>query len=206
PRILALAEVAWSNEERKSYDNFRERALVENNYLDSKGYSVFDLKTEIGNRKEASEEKQHLAVGKKVIYNAPFNTSYPAAGESTLTDGQYGGWTYSDGRWQGFISAKRLDVTIDLEKDTDISSISADFMQVVGPEVFLPVEVIISASSDGQTYETLYTATHEINKSSAVVFEKHLWSGTSKARYVRFEAKASREIGGWIFTDEIVIE
>ena len=50
PRILALAEVAWSAPERKSWTDFRPRALKAVAYLQSKGYHPFDLKKEIGNR------------------------------------------------------------------------------------------------------------------------------------------------------------
>ncbi len=63
-----------------------------------------------------------------------------------MTDGIRGGWTNVDGAWQGFISHNRLDVTIDLEEEDEIRSVCADFMQVVGPEIFLPAEVIISVS------------------------------------------------------------
>lgn len=81
PRILALAEVAWSAPERKSWTDFRPRALKAVAYLQSKGYHPFDLKKEIGNRPEASKPVQHLALGKTVKYNAPYNASYPAQGD-----------------------------------------------------------------------------------------------------------------------------
>lgn len=206
PRILALAEVAWSASERKSWTDFRPRALKAVAYLQSKGYHPFDLKKEIGNRPEAAQPVQHLALGKTVKYNAPYNSSYPAQGDKTLTDGIRGSWTYSDGAWQGFISRDRLDVTIDMGKSTDLHSIGADFMQVVGPEVFLPVEVIISVSEDGENFTELSRQTHEVVKSDAVVFKNYAWNGNAKGRYVRYQARAGEEFGGWVFTDEIVVK
>lgn len=206
PRILALAEVAWSAPERKSWTDFRPRALKAVAYLQSKGYHPFDLKKEIGNRPEAAQPVQHLALGKTVKYNAPYNSSYPAQGDKTLTDGIRGSWTYSDGAWQGFISCDRLDVTIDMGKSTDLHSIGADFMQVVGPEVFLPVEVIISVSEDGENFTELSRQTHEVVKSDAVVFKNYAWNGNAKGRYVRYQARAGEEFGGWVFTDEIVVK
>lgn len=71
-----------------------------------------------------------------MVYNAPYNEHYKAQGDKTLTDGIRGGWTYSDGAWQGFISRDRLDVTIDLGKAICITSVEATFIQVVNPEVF----------------------------------------------------------------------
>lgn len=206
PRILALAEVAWSAPERKSWTDFRPRALKAVAYLQSKGYHPFDLKKEIGNRPEASKPVQHLALGKTVKYNAPYNASYPAQGDKTLTDGIRGSWTYSDGVWQGFISRDRLDVTIDMGESTVLHSIGADFMQVVGPEVFLPTEVIISVSEDGKNFTELSRQTHKVVKSDAVVFKNYAWNGEAKGRYIRYQARAGEEFGGWVFTDEIVVE
>lgn len=206
PRLLALAEVAWSAPERKSWSDFRPRALQAVKYLQSKGYHPFDLSKEIGNRPEASQPVQHLALGKSVVYNAPFNDSYPAQGGQTLTDGVRGSWTYSDGAWQGFISNDRLDVTVDLGTATDLRSIGADFMQVVGPEVFLPTEIVISVSEDGKNFTELSRQVHEVVKSDAVVFKNYAWTGQAKGRYVRYQARAGKEVGGWIFTDEIVVK
>ena len=94
--------------------------------LQAKGYHTFDLKNEIGSRPETLKPISHLAVGKKVIYNAPYSPHYPAQGNTALTDGIRGDWTYGDGSWQGFIDKKRLDVTIDMGTETAVHSVSAD--------------------------------------------------------------------------------
>lgn len=206
PRILALAEVAWSDPARKSYADFRPRALQAVEWLETHGYHPFPLKTEIGDRPEKTQSANHLALGKQVKYNAPYNSSYPAQGEKTLTDGLRGSWTYSDGRWQGFISSDRLDVTIDMEAETEIHAVNADFMQVVGPQVFLPTEVVISVSSDGTSFTELKRITHEVAKSDVVAFLNYGWQGDTRARYVRYQARAGKDFGGWVFTDEIVVK
>ena len=77
PRILALAEVAWSAPSVKNYDDFHVRALKEVEALKAEGYHPFDLKNEIGNRPGADQPVQHLAVGKKVAYG-PDAAYYPA--------------------------------------------------------------------------------------------------------------------------------
>lgn len=206
PRILALAEVAWSQPERKEYNEFHTRALKAVDWLQAKGYHPFPLKDEIGDRAERIQPINHLAIGKTVKYNAPYSPSYPAQEEKTLTDGNRGSWTYSDGIWQGFISRNRLDVTIDLDVETEIHSISADFMQVVGPEVFLPGEVIISVSSNGTDFVELMRLTHKVAKSDATAFKNYGWQGNGRARYVRYQALADKDCSGWIFTDEIVVK
>lgn len=206
PRMLALAEVAWSAPERKSWPDFHTRALSAVADLQKKGYHPFDLNKEIGSRPESLQPVGHLALGKKVIYNSSYSPHYPAQGNTALTDGIRGDWTYGDGSWQGFISDNRLDVTIDMEKETPIHSVTAAFMQVVGAEVFLPETVIISISDDGINFTELQKQHFEVSKETPIRFTDISWQGEAKGRYVRYQAQAGSEFGGWIFTDEIIVK
>ena len=206
PRILALAETAWSAPERKSWPDFHTRALSAVADLQAKGYHPFDLKKEIGSRPESLQSVSHLALGKKVIYNSPYSSHYPAQGNTALTDGIRGDWTYGDGSWQGFISDNRFDVTIDMEKETSIHSVTAAFMQVVGAEVFLPETVVISISDDGTHFTELRNQHFEVSKETPIRFTDISWQGEAKGRYVRYQAQAGSEFGGWIFTDEIIVK
>ena len=231
PRLYALAEVAWSPAADRDYDDFHRRALKLCGQMRDKGYNVFDLAHEVGDRPASQQPVEHLARGCKVIYNAPYNATYAAGGDSALVDGRHGGWTYGDGRWQGFISRGRLDVTVDLGRMTDVHSVEMDFMQVCGPEVFLPAEVVISVSEDGSEFRELRRITRDVVRDDRVTFVTDGWyapgdissdssvssaaSGASdisdasveasvSARYVRVQAR-SGQYGGWVFTDEIVI-
>lgn len=206
PRAIALAEVAWSKPENKSWEDFHRRALKIVDELKAKGYHPFELKNEIGNRKEAETSVEHLALGKKVTYNAPYWENYPAAGEATLTDGLRGGWNYNDQLWQGFVTKDRVDVVIDLEKETPIHSVAADFMQICGPEVFMPERVVISVSNDGKEFTQLAEIKHEVVRDDAVTFKNFGWEGEASARYIRYQALASDKFGGVLFTDEIVVK
>lgn len=206
PRAIALAEVAWSKPENKSWEDFHRRALKIVDELKAKGYHPFELRNEIGNRKEAETPVEHLALGKKVTYNAPYWENYPAAGEATLTDGLRGGWNYNDQLWQGFVTKDRVDVVIDLEKETPIHSVAADFMQICGPEVFMPERVVISVSNDGKEFTQLAEIKHEVVRDDAVTFKNFGWEGEASARYIRYQALASDKFGGVLFTDEIVVK
>ena len=207
PRAIALAEVGWSQPRNKSWESFRSR-VVEKVLPDmrAKGYHPFDITKEIGNRKEALQPVEHLALGKKVTYLAPYWTNYPANGAETLTDGLRGGWNYNDRRWLGFITDKRVDVVIDLEKETTIHSVGADFMQICGPDVWLPCKVVISASTDGEHYTTLTEIDQEVKKDDEVSFKNFGWKGETKARYVRYQSFPDPKRGGVHFVDEIVIQ
>ncbi|MBC5605913.1 glycoside hydrolase family 20 protein [Bacteroides difficilis] len=206
PRILALAEVAWSAPERKSWPDFHDRALKAVRELQARGYHPFDLKNEIGSRPESVQPVAHLALGKKVIYNSSYSPHYPAQGNTALTDGIRGDWTYGDGCWQGFIDGDRLDVTIDMETVTPIHSVTAAFMQVTGAEVFLPESVTISVSDDGTNFTELEHRTFEVAKEIPIQFTDISWKGNATGRYIRYQAQAGKEFGGWIFTDEIIVK
>ncbi|EJW92306.1 glycosyl hydrolase family 20, catalytic domain protein [gut metagenome] len=205
PRMLAIAEVGWSRPEVKSYADFFSRVLREVEWLQQSGYHPFPLDKEIGERPETRQPIKHLALGKTVIYQAPYHPKYKAQGDMTLTDGQRGGWTYSDGAWQGFISEQRLDVMIDLKQELPIHEVYADFIQMLNPEVFLPEEVIISVSVDGVHFEELKRMNHTVDKTKSVCFQKYGWEGSALARYVRYQARTLQQVNGWIFTDEIIV-
>ena len=71
PRALAIAETGWSYAERKDYDSFRGRAIEIVDELLERGYTVFDLKNEIGDRPESLQPVEHKALGKPVEYLYP---------------------------------------------------------------------------------------------------------------------------------------
>ena len=206
PRILALAEIGWSPSEVKKWDNFHTRALQAVNILREQGYNPFPLEKEIGDKPESYQKVNHLAIGKKVTYANPYSNHYAAQGEKTLVDGVRGGWMYNDDRWQGFIDCD-FDVTIDLGKETDIKQVCAEFIQLKGPYVWLPKQVIISSSVDGEHYDTLATVDNDISPDiETLQFKEFGWEGNAKARYTRYKALSNGIAGGWLFTDEIRIK
>lgn len=206
PRILALAEIGWSPSGGKKWDNFHTRALQAVNILREQGYNPFPLEKEIGDKPESYQKVNHLAIGKKVTYDNPYSNHYAAQGEKTLVDGARGGWMYNDDRWQGFIDCD-FDVTIDLGKETDIKQVCAEFIQLKGPYVWLPKQVIISSSVDGEHYDILATVDNDISPDiETLQFKEFGWEGNAKTRYIRYKALSNGIAGGWLFTDEIRVK
>ena len=206
PRILALAEIGWSPSGGKKWDNFHTRALQAVNILREQGYNPFPLEKEIGDKPESYQKVNHLAIGKKVTYANPYSNHYAAQGEKTLVDGARGGWMYNDDRWQGFIDCD-FDVTIDLGKETDIKQVCAEFIQLKGPYVWLPKQVIISSSVDGEHYDILATVDNDISPDiETLQFKEFGWEGNAKTRYIRDKALSNGIAGGWLFTDEIRVK
>lgn len=206
PRILALAEVGWTPAERKDWKSFHARALQAVNYLRSKGYNPFPLDKEVGDKPESLQPVEHLALHKTVTYATPYSKQYAAQGDQSLVDGVRGGWMYNDDRWQGFLNSD-IDVTIDLGSETAIQEVSAEFLQLKGPYVWLPKQVVISASKDGKAYETLATVANDISPEvETLQFKTFGWQGNTQARYVRYQAQSNGIAGGWLFTDEIIVK
>ena len=204
PRMFAIAETAWTPDSLKNYPDFRLRAENLAADMKSKGYNVFDITHEIGNKPEAQRPENHLAVGKPVKYNIPWWNRYPAGGTATLTDGKRGGWNYNDQLWQGFLSRgdNRMDVTVDLESIQPVKFIGVEFMQLIGPGVWFPSSVQFLISDNGVDFTPLTTIEHEQKPSEGVSFKEYVWKGIARARYVRVIAKAKE---GCQFADEIII-
>ena len=206
PRLLALAEVAWTQPDKKNWEHFHRCALKEVKWLQDNGYHPFDLSKEVGERPEAAGPVEHLGLMKTIKYTSPYAPQYTAGGDSALVDGLRGGWTYGDKRWQGFLNTD-MDITVDLGEMKEISSIAAEFMQLSGPYVWLPREVIISISEDGNTFtEQARLHTDVPTTEDRLVFRTYEWDGKASARYVRYQALSNGIEGGWLFTDEIVIK
>ena len=197
PRIAAIAEVGWSQLDHK--DGFRERVTRWNDNLIAAGYHAFDLHKEYGERPAYISGVKHLALGKPVKYNKLWNRGYPAARETTLTDGICGGWSYGDGRWQGFLTD--IDVVIDLESVQPVHYVGGTFLCEPGPGIYLPKSVEVWLSTDGENFEQVATIPNEIQEpcQSYVLFGTPI---NAQARYVRFVAHPTR---GFHFLDEVVV-
>ena len=218
PRLMAIAEAGLKHFPDKNlqdddgnfldceelFTNFYRRAIAFCDTLRSMGYAPFDLRNEIGQRDEAHQQVQHEAIGKPVRYLQPYFEKYRGSGETTLTDGLQGGWSYNDGRWQGFISRERLDVVIDMQQIVPLRDVCASFMQFTGPEIYAPAEFIVSISNDGEHFSELSHQFFSVDLSKPYTIQKLTWEGSSKGRFIRIQAR-SDEHGGWIFTDEIVV-
>ena len=203
PRAIAIAETGWSLPENKDLKGFRHRVLRVLETMRAKGYTTFDLDNEYGERKGFLTGVDHKAKGCKVIYNKPIQDWYQAAGEKTFTDGVIGGWTYSDNRWQGFLSD--IDVTIDMGSVQPVSYVGGTFMQLIGPGVFMPRKVDILVSEDGEDFTHVATIENDVPTSTEeLTFRTFETSCDLKARYVRYHAYRST-MRGFLFLDEVVV-
>ncbi|MFC4676557.1 glycoside hydrolase family 20 protein [Dysgonomonas termitidis] len=208
PRALAIAETGWSLPEKKSYERFRKNALKAVEFMQSKGYSPFDLKNEVGQRREYADTVCHLAYQKPVEYKKMYTYEYTAGGKTALTDGLLGGWAPDDNRWQGFIG-NSMDIVIDMETVQVINSIEATFMQDGFGWYWMPKEVEISISPDNKNFTLLTTVKNDIPFTQTGFFLKNFgWNGKTGGRYIRYIAKPDKESQkvGFLFVDEVIVK
>lgn len=207
PRGLAIAEVGWTNLERKDLEDFRRRAIIRSKRMSDLGYNVFDLEQELGERAEALEPQDHVARGAKVLMadGTKWASGYPAGGENALTDGLCGGWSYKDGKWQGFL----CDVCfmVDLGEPKDISSISILSMQNRIHGIYLPESVEFSLSFDGKEFEQVGVLRPQSSPEDfGTKFFNFSIGGEepTPVRYIVVNAKRCSK-GGFIFFDELLV-
>lgn len=204
PRAFAIAETGWSPAEKKDYAGFRERALALCGMLQDMGYETFDLRTEYGDRKESLRPLEHLAKGCKVTYNIRYADQYPAGGDSALTDGVCGGWTYGDKKWQGFFSD--ADFTVDLGSVKPIHYVGATFMNVTGAWVHIPQKMEVYISENGVDFSHAGTAYQDISeKHNFIFFKQYSVICNTKTRYIRIYAQRATKPGACLFIDELVV-
>lgn len=203
PRLLALAELGWNNEPREPYASFRRRALRLADELREQGINAFDLRREKPARRASLHRVHHKALGCPVTYNKPFSRYFPAAGDSTLTDGRQGDWFYLDGRWQGF-GSRGIDVTVDLQRSQTVRRVELHFIEAAEADLVLPAELRIEASTDGSNFAPVALLHPVQGNDSLPALRRLQWKGRTRARYLRLVATPPRA-GRWLFTDEIIV-
>ena len=156
------------------------------------------------------------ATVKPVKYLAPYNDNYKGSGEYTLVNGVRGSVNHSDGEWQAWANAD-MEVVIDLQKGTEIRSVSVGSLQNAGAMIIFPKKVEIFVSSDGVKFQKVAEILNDVDPLSA---EKQLkdFSATFNpvtANYVKVVAtnlnskpkeKVAQGKETWLFIDEIAVE
>ena len=144
-----------------------------------------------------------------------YSSQYPGGGDLALIDGIRGTPNWSGGAWQGY-QAQDLIAVIDLGKTETITRVGAAFLQDIGSWIWMPRQVDVEISVDGERFAPVATLAHDIPENNYGVVIRELVKNIApqKVRYVRIRATNYGKIpswhagaGGdaWIFVDEIVI-
>ena len=153
---------------------------------------------------------------KPIVANQPINEQYLFKGASTLNDGLKGNSSYRSGRWIAF-NGNDMDMTIDLQQPTEISSVAISVNIAKGDWVFDARNLSVEVSDDGKTFKKIaseeYPAMKETDKDGVV--DHQLTFAPVTTRYVRVIASPEKTLPEWhggkgknafLFVDEIKID
>lgn len=156
----------------------------------------------------------HAAQARRVkLTAAPVERYDP--GLEALVDGKWGSTAHGDGTWHGF-EGTDLEVVIDLESSTEISTIRVGYLRNSDSWIFPPATVEFSISEDGETYETVGIVTVDLPSGEEKASVTDAWVGLDgkSARFVRVLARNGGPLPAWhpgtgekawLFIDEIQV-
>lgn len=170
-----------------------------------------------GNSRTVSEKINFSKSSMKpIVANQPVNKQYEFKGVTTLVDGLKGNGNYKTGRWIAFYK-NDMDVTIDLQQLTEISSVAISTCVEKGDWVFDARGFSVEVSEDGSNFTKVaseeYPAMKETDKNG--IYEHKLTFTPVRAKYVKVIALSERQIPEWhggkgnpgfLFVDEITID
>ncbi len=156
-----------------------------------------------------------ISTGAKVQYIVSPTGKYAAMGETTLTDGLYGGMTFTEGwiGWEGIDGS----FILDLGQEKEFTTIQTDFLHQLGQWILQPVNVTYSISNDGAKFQLLKSIDNPEDRDSRVKFVDitHTSDKPIKARYIKVEVTGTKVcphwhygVGHpcWFFIDEVVVK
>ncbi len=161
------------------------------------------------------EDIEHLANGADVKLATDYKIKYSGRGPEGLVDGRIASAAFKDRSWQGYYG-NNMDAIITFKENTVFDTVEVGTMKAEGSWIFLPENITVWVSEDGENFEQLATVTADNmvktgmgNKYRAVI-SKH-----ASAKAIRVVAKNIGECPpghpaegnpAWIFFDEIIVK
>ena len=151
-----------------------------------------------------------------VKVNTNYEQMYDGGGAMGLIDGIRGETNWRKGNWQGY-QKKNADITIDMKKQSAISSVSAGFLQDTRAWIVMPKEFIVQVSSDGKHFTTVSATKNFLPIEELTPQLKTVTANFQpvNVRYVRVKAIQYGKLPAWhespggdthIFIDEVEVK
>jgi hypothetical protein len=167
-------------------------------------------------RAGSRQEVKHAAQAKAIHLAHPPAVEYPGLGPEGLVNGQLEPPSHLMPDWLGFLGGD-LEATIDLGDSVAIECVGAHFLQHRRLGIYLPVEVTIAVSDDGQSFREVAALTSRTSPDQEGPLCETLSAANlgAKARYVRVRATNRSRIpaphpaagvAAWLFADEIMVD
>lgn len=151
PRAFAIAETGWSAKQGKDYADFRNRSQALSSTLEAKGYTLFPLASEAGQRKESAYEIPRVTQQARAVIH--LGTDDLAGKEvPMLVDGHLGGWGVKGNSDWVDTNKRTTSIDIDLGDVKDLHYVGAEFMDYKLRSFYAPEDTEFFLSVDGVEY------------------------------------------------------
>ena len=171
-----------------------------------------------GRESNLAEEtlEYNLATMRPITLKSEPDPGYTYKGANLLVDGLAGDDNYRSGRYIGFYG-QNLDAVIDLQEETEISSVSVGTYLVPGDYIFGLTGLEVYTSEDGKAFKKIASKsipTLEKGSKNNVLKRDEIAFDKTKTRYVRIVGKNTPALPKWhpgagsktfLFFDEIAI-
>ncbi|NTW25522.1 MAG: DUF4838 domain-containing protein, partial [Lentimicrobium sp.] len=182
--------------------------------LDENGYTPEQYREQALNI-IAMATAPNKAGGKAITSLTTYSPLYEVGGEKALTDGLFGGQHFRL-NWLGY-QGNDMQLMVDLEKNETVRKIETNFFADLVSWIFLPKEIIIESSTDGNEFTTVYRQSipePAINHGQKPVHFSFEFPET-RARFLRITAVGQKTCPewhrgsgqpAWLFVDELVVQ
>ncbi len=172
-----------------------------------------------GSGKTAVESRKvvrHKALGKEYSVTYPYSRKYVAGGDTNMTDGLRGTFTYNDKLWQGY-EALDFEAVVNLGTKMKISKVGVGTLQSTLAWIYHPLKLEVFVSADASNWKKVGEIENTIPQTDAATSVQDLTVcfKAQKAKYVKVYCSAMHKnpdwhpgAGGktWLFIDEIIVD
>jgi len=158
---------------------------------------------------------QHKGLDAKVAGLYEYYEGYTGGGDNCIADGLRGSSNFRDGRWQGY-SGTDFEATITFDSIQRIDSVISSFYQYNLSWIFMPKQILVYTSVDGDNYYKRAKLSPQISvKQEGYFFKEFVMSFPEvEAKYIKIKAvnygvcpdwHPAAGSKSWLFVDEVRI-
>lgn len=137
---------------------------------------------------------ENLAIGAEIQYSHDWVADYPAKEERTLVDGMYG---LNDFSYNWLLFDESHTVTLDLQDQIFVKTVSPTFLQDQRHWIFLPSNVELSASHDGNEFESIGVQKIVLQEDSEVTVRELVFNVSKNIRFLKLKFESLESMPEW---------
>jgi hypothetical protein len=183
-------------------------------YINERAFKVEDYREYVAIKLDRML-KHNLAKEASIHLKTSGSEKYPVGGSKALTDGLLGDLDFHH-NWLGF-EGNDMVAEIEFKKQTKVSKISLNFLKAVNSWVFLPSNIIVEVSMDGQHYYRVASVQGDNSDRNYLVksIPFQIEFDPVEVSHLRVSAQSMKQCPDWhrgygkacwIFVDELVVE